>query len=71
MPSLKKKYWRKSMNDASLGPILLVFPRSGNLYMGCPFCLTMMSDRVKTKNQEHEVKVYDLAELIAKDQGLG
>ena len=37
----------------------------------CPFCLTMMSDGVKNKNREHEVKVYDLAEMIAKDQGLG
>lgn len=30
----------------------------------CPFCLTMMSDGVKNKNKEHEVKVMDLAELV-------
>lgn len=38
--------------------------------VGCPFCLTMISDGVKNKNQENEVSVLDLAELIAKDQGL-
>lgn len=38
--------------------------------VGCPFCLTMMADGVKSKNKEAEVKVLDLAELIAKDQGL-
>lgn len=36
----------------------------------CPFCMTMMSDGVKNKNREEEVKVFDLAELIAKSQGL-
>lgn len=36
----------------------------------CPFCMTMMSDGVKNKNREGDVKVLDLAELIAKSQGL-
>lgn len=36
----------------------------------CPFCMTMLSDGVKNKEQEHDVKVYDLAELIAQFQGL-
>ena len=36
----------------------------------CPFCLTMMSDGVKNKEKEGEVKVLDLAELIAKSEGL-
>ncbi len=38
--------------------------------VGCPFCLTMMSDGVKNKEQEKQVQVLDLAELIARDQGL-
>ena len=38
--------------------------------VGCPFCLTMMTDGVKNKNKETEVKVYDLAEMIAKDMGI-
>ena len=36
----------------------------------CPFCLTMLSDGVKAKEKEEEVKVYDLAELIAQAEDL-
>lgn len=32
----------------------------------CPFCMTMMTDGVKHFNKEDKVKVYDLAELVAK-----
>lgn len=38
--------------------------------VGCPFCLTMMTDGVKNKNREAEVKVLDLAEMIAKEMGI-
>ena len=38
--------------------------------VACPFCLTMMSDGVKGKEKEGEVKVKDLAELVAESQGL-
>jgi heterodisulfide reductase subunit D len=38
--------------------------------VACPFCMTMMNDGVKNKNKETEVKVKDLAELIAEAQGL-
>jgi Fe-S oxidoreductase len=31
----------------------------------CPFCMTMMSDGVKNKEKEQDVKVLDLAELVA------
>lgn len=36
----------------------------------CPFCMTMLSDGIKNKNKEQEVKVLDIAELIAKSEGL-
>ncbi len=36
----------------------------------CPFCNTMMTDGVKMKEQEANVKVYDIAELIAMAGGL-
>ena len=37
----------------------------------CPFCMTMLSDGVKNKEKEDEVKVLDIAELIAnKAQGV-
>ena len=38
--------------------------------VACPFCMTMMNDGVKTKEKEAEVKVKDLAELIAEAKGL-
>ena len=36
----------------------------------CPFCLTMMSDGVKANEKQEEVVVYDLAELIVKNNEL-
>ncbi len=33
--------------------------------VGCPFCMTMMTDGVKSKEKEAQIKIYDLAELIA------
>jgi heterodisulfide reductase subunit D len=38
--------------------------------VACPFCMTMMTDGVKNKDMESQVKVKDLAELIAEAQGL-
>lgn len=37
---------------------------------GCPFCNTMMTDGVKNFNQEHTVKVLDIAEMIAQANDL-
>ena len=31
----------------------------------CPFCMTMLSDGVKTNEKENDVKVLDIAEIIA------
>jgi heterodisulfide reductase subunit D len=36
----------------------------------CPFCMTMLEDGIKTENKEGAIKVFDLAELIAKNEGL-
>ena len=33
--------------------------------VGCPFCMTMMTDGTKAKNVEGAVQVKDLAELVA------
>jgi Fe-S oxidoreductase len=32
----------------------------------CPFCMTMITDGIKYKNKEEQVKNYDIAELVAK-----
>lgn len=36
----------------------------------CPFCMTMMTDGVKNKEREHNVQVFDLAEIVADAEGL-
>jgi heterodisulfide reductase subunit D len=38
--------------------------------VACPFCMVMMTDGLKNKEKEDQVKVFDLAELIARGQGL-
>lgn len=35
--------------------------------VACPFCMTMMTDGVKNKEKEAEIKVMDLAELLLAD----
>lgn len=37
---------------------------------GCPFCNTMLTDGVKAKEKESEIRVMDIAELIANAQDL-
>lgn len=43
---------------------------AGIVASACPFCMTMLTDGVKNKERENEVKVKDLAELIAEAEGL-
>ena len=55
---------------------LIVFPTSPPLTgstivaAACPFCNTMLTDGVKNKEREGDVKVMDIAELIANAQDL-
>ncbi len=37
---------------------------------GCPFCNTMLTDGIKNKEKENEIKVLDIVELIANAQDL-
>lgn len=43
---------------------------ASTIAVACPFCMTMLNDGVKSKDKESEVKVRDLAELIAEAKGL-
>ncbi|MDO6390657.1 (Fe-S)-binding protein [Pontibacter sp. BT731] len=43
---------------------------NGVIATACPFCMVMMNDGVKNKEQEESVKVFDIAELIAQAEGL-
>jgi Fe-S oxidoreductase len=36
----------------------------------CPFCMVMMTDGIKYKNKEEEIKNYDIAELVSMTLGL-
>ena len=36
----------------------------------CPFCMTMLTDGLKYKNREDEIKNYDIAELIVQSLNL-
>jgi Fe-S oxidoreductase len=36
----------------------------------CPFCNTMITDGMKSKEKQMTVKVFDIAELLAAGQGL-
>ena len=44
--------------------------KPGIIATGCPFCNTMMTDGVKNKEKEQEVRVMDIAELIANAKDL-
>lgn len=48
----------------------VVEAQSGIVAAACPFCMTMLSDGVKQREKENDIKVYDLAELIAQAKGL-
>jgi Fe-S oxidoreductase len=36
----------------------------------CPFCMTMLTDGIKYKNREDEIKNFDIAELIVQSLNL-
>ena len=36
----------------------------------CPFCMVMMTDGIKYKNEEESLKNYDVAELVSMAMGL-
>jgi Fe-S oxidoreductase/nitrate reductase gamma subunit len=38
---------------------------AGIIATACPFCMTMMTDGIKYKNKEEEIKNLDIAELVA------
>ena len=44
--------------------------KSNTIAVACPFCMTMISDGVKSKEKEAKVSVKDLSELIAEAKGL-
>ena len=53
----------RKINDARTEQALALEPDI--ITVSCPFCTTMFEDGLKDRNMEEEVRVYDLAELLA------
>ena len=58
----------KEINIERMDDVTEVIPNI--VAVGCPFCMTMMTDGVKNKEKEDSIKVYDLAEMIAEGNNL-
>ncbi|MCX7635774.1 MAG: (Fe-S)-binding protein, partial [Syntrophales bacterium] len=56
------------INDARAKQAIDV--RAGGIAVACPFCLTMMSDGIKTHGQEETMVALDIAEIVWKAMGL-
>jgi Fe-S oxidoreductase len=50
------------MNVARTGQLMSVAPKT--IATACPFCMTMLTDGLKAKNLEEEVKQLDIAEIL-------
>lgn len=59
----------KEVNIERTEELLSVQPE--RIAVGCPFCMTMMSDGVKHAGKQGEVVVQDVAEVLAEALGLG
>jgi Fe-S oxidoreductase len=53
----------KRMNIQRLEDALV--PKVEGIATACPFCVTMFTDAIKDKNMEEDLKVWDIAELVA------
>jgi heterodisulfide reductase subunit D len=58
----------KDINIERIEEALAIEPQV--IASGCPFCMTMLSDGVKLKDKEQEVKVLDIAEITVRANGL-
>ena len=53
----------KRINVERTGQLTEVFPDI--IAVACPFCNTMITDGVKGENKQDDIKVLDIAELVA------
>ena len=58
----------KDINIERTAEALTINPSA--IAVGCPFCMTMMTDGVKNANKEAEVSVKDIAEMIVEAMDL-
>lgn len=53
------------VNDMRLGDALALAVQPKVIASACPFCLTMMSDAVSTKDKQNEIQTRDVVEIVA------
>lgn len=53
------------VNDLRLGDVLELETQPKVVASSCPFCLTMMSDAVSTKDMNDQIETRDIAEIVA------
>lgn len=63
----KEEHEGTRINLKRLDQITVARPET--LAVGCPFCMTMMEDAVKSRSLEESMRVRDLAELVAEATG--
>jgi len=64
------RFWMEEesprVNENRAKEIVRVLPSAGGtVALGCPFCTTMITDGLKALDKEDDIKVLDLAELVA------
>ena len=53
------------VNDMRLGDALDLAVQPKIIASACPFCLTMMSDAVSSKDKQNEIQTRDVVEIVA------
>ncbi len=59
----KEEHHGSRINVTRVGQLEAAEPNT--IAVGCPFCMTMIDDAVKTKNLEESIRVRDLVEMVA------
>ncbi len=63
----KEEHEGTRINQKRFDQISVAEPKT--LAVGCPFCMTMMEDAVKSRSLEENMRVRDLIELVAESTG--
>lgn len=64
----KEETGKPRINDTRFGQLTAAKPEA--IATGCPFCMTMLTDAMKSRGLEESMRVRDLAELTAEAAGL-
>jgi Fe-S oxidoreductase len=66
--------WMEEQNNNRVNvkrSLQLIDTGATTIASACPFCMTMLTDGVKSQSREEEIKNLDIAELLAEACGLG